>query len=104
MQSVIAEPRLHWKCGESRLGITELIIEQMEAILKYEELLKKQENSKSKISAKRLSQRVEEWDKVSKEYQELKERIQKNVSELRRLLMKKIEIFENYYEKYGLEA
>lgn len=72
--------------------------------MKDEEVFKERVNNKPKISVKRLSQRNEEWDKSSTEYQELKEKIQTNVSELRRLLMKKIDIFENYYEEYGLEA
>jgi hypothetical protein len=88
----------------SYLSNTALIIEDLEGILKYEEILENKQNSKSKISAKRLSQREEEWDKISRDYVELQGRIQKNVGDLRKLLMKKIEIFEDYHKKYGLEA
>jgi hypothetical protein len=87
----------------SYLSNTALIIEDLEGILKYEEILENKQNSRS-ISAKRLSQREEEWDKISRDYVELQGRIQKNVGDLRKLLMKKIEIFEDYHKKYGLEA
>lgn len=87
-----------------RLEEIELIIKELQAILQYEEILKNKENSKSQVSAKRLEQRVEEWNNVSKEYRELKDEISKKVIELRKLLMKKIDVFENYYQNYGREA
>jgi hypothetical protein len=89
--------------GVFRLVTTELIIKQLKAILKDEAVFEKRVNGKSKISAKRLSQRVEEWGKVSKEYHALKDEIQKMLVNCENS-MKKIDIFEKYYEKHGLEA
>ena len=82
----------------------ELMIEELKALLKYEEVLKDKENSKSQASVQRLRKRMEEWQKVSKEYREMKKEILGKISELRKLLMKKIEVFEEYYEKFGSEA
>jgi len=87
-----------------RLEDIELMIEELQAILKYERLLEEKKKSKSQISIKRMEQRVEEWATVSKEYQELKEQISEKIIELRKLLMKRIDILENYYRKYGSEA
>jgi len=81
-----------------------LMIGELEALLKFEEVLKDNENSKSQASVQRLRKRMEEWQKVSKEYREMKKEILGKISELRKLLMKKIEVFEEYYEKFGSEA
>jgi len=45
----------------------ELMIEELKALLQYEEVLKNKEESKSKASVKRLG-KTEEWQKVSKEH------------------------------------
>jgi hypothetical protein len=82
----------------------ELMIEELQALLKYENVLEEKRKSKSQVSFKRLEQRTEEWNTVSKEYRELKERVSEKIVELRRLLMKRIDIFENYYRKYGPDA
>ena len=82
----------------------ELMIDELEALLKYEEVLKNKEDSKSKVSVERLRKRMEEWQKVSKEYDKMKEEILERICELRKLFMKKIEVFEEYYKKFGAEA
>ena len=82
----------------------ELMIDELEALLKYEEVLKNKEDSKSKVSVERLRKRMEEWQKVSKEYDEMKEEILEEICELRKLFMKKLEVFEEYYQKFGAEA
>jgi len=82
----------------------ELMIEELEALLKYEEVLKNKQESKSMASVGRLGKRVGEWQKVSDEYWEMKKEILGKIRELRKLLMRKIEIFEEYYEKFGNEA
>lgn len=82
----------------------ELMIGELEALLKFEEVLKDKENIKSQASVQRLRKRMEEWQKVSKEYWEMKREILGKIGELRKLLMKKIEVFEEYYEKFGSEA
>ena len=87
-----------------RIEEIELMIKELEAILQYEEVLKNKEKNKPQISVKRLERRIEEWNKISKEYNELKEEISKKIIELRKLLMKKLDVFESYYQKYGSEA
>ena len=82
----------------------ELMIGELEALLKFEEVLKDKEDSKSQASVQRLRKRMEEWQKVSKEYDETKEEILEKICELRKLFMKKLEVFEEYYRKFGAEA
>ena len=82
----------------------ELMIEELKALLQYEEVLKDKKDSKSIASVGRLGKRVEEWGKIISEYGDLKEEILEKIHELRKLLMRKIEVFEEYYKKYGSEA
>lgn len=82
----------------------ELMIEELQALLQYEEVFKDKQKSKSTASVDRLRKRVEEWEKLSSEYDNLKREILEKIQELRKLLMKQIEVFEGYYKKYGNEA
>lgn len=82
----------------------ELMIEELKALLQYEEVLKDKKDSKSIASVGRLGKRVEEWGKIISEYGDLKEEILEKIHELRKLLMRKIEVFEEYHKKYGSEA
>lgn len=82
----------------------ELMIEELKALLQYEEVLKDKKDSKSMASIGRLGKRVKEWGKIISEYGDLKEEILEKIQELRKLLMRKIEVFEEYYKKYGSEA
>lgn len=82
----------------------ELMIEELQALLQYENVFKDKQNSKSMASVNRLRKRGEEWEKITSEYSKLKEEVLEKILELRKLLMKQIEIFEGYYEKYGSEA
>jgi len=82
----------------------ELMIEELEALLKYEEVLKNKQDSKSMASMGRLRKSVEEWGKIISEYGDLKEEILEKIQELRKLLMRKIKVFEDYYREYGSEA
>ena len=82
----------------------ELMIEELQALLQYEEVFKDKQKSKSMASVDRLRKRVEEWGKLSSEYDNLKREILEKIQELRKLLMKQIEVFEGYYKKYGNEA
>jgi malate synthase len=81
-----------------------LMIEELQALLQYEAVLKDKKDSKSMVSFKRLNQRMEEWGKIISEYEDLKKEILEKIQELRKLLMKKIDMFEDYYRKYGCEA
>lgn len=80
------------------------MIEELQALLQYENVFKDKQNSKSMASVNRLRKRGEEWEKITSEYSKLKEEVLEKILELRKLLMKQIEIFEGYYEKYGSEA
>lgn len=82
----------------------ELMLEELKALLHYEEVLKNKKDSKSNASVGRLGTRIDEWEKISSEYRKLKEEILEKIQELRKLLMKRIDVFEDYYRKYGLEA
>lgn len=82
----------------------ELMIEELQALLQYEEVFKGKQDSKSMVSIDRLRKRVEEFEKISSEYSKLKEEVLEKIQELRELLMKQIEVFESYYKKYGSEA
>jgi hypothetical protein len=82
----------------------ELMIEELQALLRYEEVFKDKQDSKSMVSVDRLRKRVEEFEKISSEYSKLKEEVLEKIQELRKLLMKQIEVFEGYYKKYGSEA
>jgi len=82
----------------------ELMIEELQALLQYEEVFKNKQDSKSMASVERLRKRVEEWEKITSEYQKIKEEILEKIRELRKLSMKQIEIFEDYYKKFGSEA
>ena len=82
----------------------ELMIEELQALQKYEEVLKDKQDSKSMASVGRLGKRMEEWEKVSKKYREMKEEILEKIHELRKLFMKKVDMFEEYYRKFGTEA
>jgi hypothetical protein len=82
----------------------ELMIEELQALLQYENVFKDKQDSKSMASVDRLRKRVEEWEKISSEYGKIKEEILERIQELRKILMKQIEVFEGYYKKYGAEA
>jgi hypothetical protein len=74
------------------------MIKELQALLQYEEVLKSKQYSKSKVSGERLA-KTEEWQEVTKKYYETKKEISERVSELRRLLMKQMEVFDEYYKK-----
>lgn len=76
-------------------------MEELQALLQYEEVFKDKQDSKSMASVDRFRKRVEEWEKISSEYGKLKREILEKIQELRRLLMKQIEVFEGYYKNYG---
>jgi hypothetical protein len=82
----------------SRLEEIELMIKELQALLQYEEVLKSKQYSKSKVSGERLA-KTEEWQEVTKKYYETKKEISERISELRRLLMKQMEVFDEYYKK-----
>jgi len=82
----------------------ELMIEELQVILQYENVFKDKQDSKSMASVDRFRRRVEEWIKLSSEYDNLKRETLEKIQELRKLLMKQIEVFEGYYKKYGTEA
>jgi hypothetical protein len=82
----------------------ELMIEELQALLQYENVFKDKQDSKSMASVDRLRKRVEEWEKISSEYGKIKEEILERIQELRKILMKQIEVFEGYYKKYAAEA
>jgi hypothetical protein len=82
----------------SRLEEIELMIKELQALLQYEEVLKNKQYSKSKVSGERLA-KTEEWQEVTKKYYETKKEISEKISELRRLLMKQMEVFDEYYKK-----
>ena len=50
----------------------ELMIEELQALLQYEEVFKGKRDSKSMVSIDRLRKRVEEFEKISSEYSKLK--------------------------------
>jgi len=81
-----------------RLEEIELMIKELQALLQYEEVLKSKQYSKSKVSGERLA-KTEEWQEVTKKYYETKKEISERISELRRLLMKQMEVFDEYYKK-----
>jgi len=78
--------------------------DELDALLKLETNLKDKINSKSQASVQRLRKKVGEWEKVSKEYWEMKKEVSRKIIELRKLLIRKTEIFEEYYEEFGNEA
>lgn len=82
----------------SRLEEIELMIKELQALLQYEEVLKSKQYSKSKVSGERLA-KTEEWQEVTQKYYETRKEISERISELRRLLMKQMEVFDEYYKK-----
>ena len=82
----------------------ELMIEELQSLLQYENVFKDKQDSKSNASVDRFRKRVEDWEKLSLEYYSLKGEILEKIHELRKLLMKQIEVFEGYYKTYGNEA
>ena len=81
-----------------RMEEIELMIKELQALLQYEEVLKSKQDSKSKVSGERLA-KTEEWQEVTKKYDDTKKEILERVSELRKLFMKKMEVFDEYYTK-----
>ena len=77
----------------------ELMIEELEALLKYEEVLKSKQDSKSKVSGERLA-KTEEWQEFLRNMMKSKKKILEKIGELRRPFMKKMEVFEEYYQKH----
>jgi hypothetical protein len=82
----------------------ELMIEELQVLLQYENVFKDKQESKSKASVARFRKRIEEWAKISSEYGQVKGQILEKIQELRKLLMRQIEVFEDYYKKHGAEA
>lgn len=82
----------------------ELMIEELQVLLQYENVFKDKQDSKSMVSVDRLRKRVEEWEKISSECGKIKEEILEKIHELRKILMKQIEVFEGYYKKFGSGA
>lgn len=80
------------------------MIEELQTLLQYENVFKDKQDSKSKASVNRFKKQVDESEKLSSEYYTLKRETVEKIHELRKLLMKQIEVFESYYNTYGNEA